>query len=60
MNRYTRRPIVIADEALASRRISGVYSTGDPEAFARSISILMPARVEFTPTQILLRAAEEN
>ena len=60
MNRSTRRPIVIADEALASRRISGVYSTGDPEAFARSISILMPARVEFTPTQILLRAAEEN
>lgn len=60
MNRYTRRPIVIADEALASRRISGVYSTGDPEAFARSVSILMPARVEFAPTQILLRSAEEN
>jgi len=60
MNRYTHRPIVIADESLASRRISGVYSTGDPEAFARSVSILMPIHVEFAPTQILLRAAEEN
>lgn len=60
MNRYTRRPIVIADESLASRRISGVYGTKDPEAFARSVTILMPARVEFSPTQILLRAAEEN
>jgi len=60
MNRYTRRPIVIADEALASRRISGVYSTWDPEAFARSIATLMPASVELAPTQILLRSAEEN
>ncbi len=60
MNRYTRRPIVIADESLASLRISGVYGTKDPEAFARSVTILMPARVEFSPTQILLRAAEEN
>lgn len=60
MNRYTRRPLVIADESLATRRISGVYGTGDTEAFARSVTVLMPARVELTPTRIILRAAEES
>ncbi|AMN46220.1 hypothetical protein ACG33_03680 [Steroidobacter denitrificans] len=60
MNRYSRRPIVIADEQLAAFRISGVYSTGDPESFARSVSILLPAQVELTPMQIVLRAAEES
>lgn len=60
MNRYSRRPIVIADTRLAAYRISGVYSAGDPVAFARSVSVLLPAQVEFTPTRIVLRAAEET
>lgn len=60
MNRYTRRPVVIADEALAQMHLSGVYSTGDLEAFAQSVAVLLAARVELTPTQIVLRAAEEN
>ena len=46
MNRYTALRIVIAYPALRSLRISGVYGVGDNEAFARSISALLPVVVE--------------
>ncbi len=60
MNRYTRRPIVVADASLATLRVSGVYSTGDSEAFARSVAELLRVRVELTSSRIELRAAEEK
>lgn len=37
MNRYNRVPIVLVDEALAARRISGVFHTGDNLAFAQAV-----------------------
>ena len=46
MNRYTMLHIVIADPALRRMRISGVYSVGDNESFARSVSTLLPVIVE--------------
>lgn len=57
MNRYTRRPLVIADATLAGMRISGVYGTGAPEAFARSVCELLPAKAEFMQSQIVLHLA---
>jgi transmembrane sensor len=60
MNRYTRRPIVILDPEIAQMPISGNYSVGDPQAFATSISVLLPVRVEMERTRITLRRAEEN
>jgi len=45
MNRYTTRPIVLADPKLASLRISGVFKTGDPEHFAETVSEAFPVTV---------------
>lgn len=60
MNRYTRRPIVILDPEIAQMPISGNYSVGDPQAFATSISVLLPVRVDMERNRITLRRTEEN
>jgi transmembrane sensor len=57
MNRYTRRPIVILDPEIAQMRISGNYSVGDAQAFATSISVLLPVEVGLERDRITLRAA---
>jgi transmembrane sensor len=57
MNRYTRRPIVIGDAEIARMTISGNYSVGDAQAFATSISVLLPVRVEVERDHITLRRA---
>ncbi|HTG38412.1 FecR family protein [Sphingomonas sp.] len=46
MNRYTTRPLLVGDDAAAAMRLSGLYRAGDPEAFARSVALLLPVRVE--------------
>ena len=55
MNRYTRRPITILDPEVAEMTISGSYSVGDPQAFATSISVLLPVRVDLERSRITLR-----
>lgn len=45
MNRYAERALVVSDAKAAAMRVSGVYSVGDPEAFARSLAVLLPIRV---------------
>jgi ferric-dicitrate binding protein FerR (iron transport regulator) len=59
MNRYTRRPIVILDAGIAQMRVSGNYSVGDAQAFATSISVLLPVEVGLERDRITLRAASE-
>jgi transmembrane sensor len=60
MNRYTHRPIVILDPAIAQLRISGNYSVGDAQAFATSISVLLPIEVRLERDRITLRASQER
>jgi transmembrane sensor len=60
MNRYTRRPIVILDAGISQMRISGNYSVGDAQAFATSISVLLPVEVGLERDRITLRAASEE
>jgi transmembrane sensor len=60
MNRYTRRPIVILDPEIAQLRISGTYSVADAQAFATSISVLLPVAVSLERDRITLRAASEE
>lgn len=55
LNRYQRRPIVIADARVGAMRISGSYKMGSSEAFAQSVSALLPVSVSETPSQIVLR-----
>jgi len=57
MNRYTRRPIVVLDPEIAQLRVSGTYSVGDAQAFATSISVLLPVDVGLERDRITLRAA---
>lgn len=56
MNRYSRRPIVIEGEAAKTMHVSGVYSTGDTEAFAKSLSTLLPLDVQLAPDQVTITA----
>lgn len=52
MNRYTNRPLIVADPRVGRLRLSGMYRVGDPEAFARSIAILLPVRVQSDATSV--------
>lgn len=56
MNRYSRRPIIIDGEAAAKMHVSGVYSTGDTEAFAKSLATLLPLDVQLAPDQVTITA----
>jgi transmembrane sensor len=38
MNRYSRAPIVLGDAAVGELKVSGVFRTADPQAFARALT----------------------
>ncbi|UZK69065.1 DUF4880 domain-containing protein [Sphingomonas sp. S1-29] len=57
MNRYTQRPLVVADPQAAAMRFTGMYRVGDPEAFARSLAVLLPVRVEADADAIRISSA---
>lgn len=59
MNRYSRRPIVLEGDA-ADMRVSGVYSTGDTEAFARSLATLLPLDVDLASNQVTISAQNSS
>jgi transmembrane sensor len=61
-NRYGAIPIYIADEALRSLAISGVFTADDSETFIAFLRTLNGVTVETTPTQIrvLRRTAPDN
>jgi transmembrane sensor len=42
LNRYSLRPIVIADPRAGAMRISGVFRTGDPAAFSDLVGAMLP------------------
>jgi transmembrane sensor len=60
MNRYTRRPMVILDAEIAPLQVSGTYSVGDTQAFATSVSELLPVRWEVERGRITLRSASSK
>lgn len=45
INRYTVRPIALADAAVGKYRVSGVFKANDPEAFARAVTDVLPVRI---------------
>lgn len=49
INRYTNKPIVIADSAVGNKRITGVFKTNDPERFSQAMSEILPVEVEHAP-----------
>lgn len=58
MNRYTSRALIVADRKAASLRLSGVYRVGDPEAFARSLAVLLPVQIVTASDAIHISTAD--
>lgn len=58
MNRYTTRSLIVSDARVGAMRLSGVYRVGDPEAFARSLAVLLPVRVTSDGDEIRISAAD--
>jgi transmembrane sensor len=59
MNQYSSEPLVIGDPAIAHLVISGLYTAGDNEAFAKSVSALLPVTAEIGPKEIILVGAKK-
>ena len=57
VNRYGEARIVLADPDLAGRRVSGVFDTGDTEAFVGAVSALYGLKAERDGRQIRLAPA---
>jgi transmembrane sensor len=49
VNRYTTRPIAIADASIGSARVSGVFRSNDPERFAYAMAEILPVTVTIAP-----------
>ncbi|HLY06316.1 MAG TPA: FecR domain-containing protein [Rhizomicrobium sp.] len=52
MNRYSTVRLVADDPLVARMKLSGVYRVGDNEAFAHSVSQLLPVTIERYPDHI--------
>ena len=52
INRYSLKPITIADPALRNLEVSGIFSTDDAEEFVAFLRSLENVRVEVTATEI--------
>lgn len=60
INRYTTRPIVLADAVAGGYRVSGTFRVGEPERFARTVSELFPLEMDSSDDGgSILRAASE-
>ena len=46
VNRYTDRPVALADPSIAAYRVTGVFRTGEPDRFARSVAEVLPVEVQ--------------
>lgn len=46
VNRYTDRPLAIADPAIAGYRVTGVFRTTDPARFAAAVTEVLPVEIE--------------
>jgi transmembrane sensor len=55
MNRYSRRRIVVADPALAERRIKGVFSTTDTPTFVSAMTATLGVQAVGSGDVVLLR-----
>lgn len=61
MNRYSRRKIVIADAALADRKIHGAFTAGDVDQFARALVDYKVARLKSeSDSEVVLGSPDEN
>jgi transmembrane sensor len=55
MNRYSRAPIVLGDAAVGELKVSGVFRTADPQAFARALTEYFNVETEELGNATVLR-----
>lgn len=48
LNRYTTRPIILADAEAGRHRVSGTFRVGEPDRFARTMSELFPVDLTYS------------
>jgi len=58
MNRYSKNPLIIDGDSIATLRVSGIYHTGDSEGFAQTVAQLYGLQVTKEGDQIHLRSAK--
>ena len=46
VNRYTDRPMAIADPSIAGYRVTGVFRTADPGRFAAAVTEVLPVEIQ--------------
>lgn len=54
MNRYTTRPLRVADEKVAALRISGVFNARDTDGFIGTITHYLPVNADYSDSEIVL------
>ncbi|PCG08506.1 iron dicitrate transport regulator FecR [Sphingomonas ginsenosidimutans] len=54
INRYNRRPIVVADAALARQPLHGAFRNDDPEGFARTVALALGTRSRVENDRIVI------
>jgi len=57
-SRYSDTRIVLADPALASQQVIGLYAANNPVGFARAAARVLDARVELSAGQVVISAAD--
>ncbi len=57
-SRYSDVRILIDDPEIAGRRVVGVYSSADPEGFAKAVADSFGLKVETSPDGVHLRASQ--
>ena len=58
VNRYSDRKITIADPRAAAAPVSGVFNTGDVNAFLEAVNGFLPVRVVQGPDGVILQSTE--
>lgn len=57
MNRYSKNPLIIDGNSIATLHVSGIYHTGDSEGFAQTVAQLYGLQVTQEGGEIHLRSA---
>jgi transmembrane sensor len=56
VNRYAERKVVIRDPEVAGLNVSGVFQTGDADAFARAMAQYLDLQASFSDREVILAA----
>ena len=48
LNRYSRQQVMVDDAALAQMKVSGVFDSGDAQAFAEAMQAYLPVAADFS------------